>query len=324
MPKVKKTAYYNLINEVNNYALLAARPFGFDGEDEHLVVQHPLSLSHAEGKPGNKEAFAWILILAEEDRRGDYYYIINKVSGYGLLAGRWGRKDRHDVAQFPLSALDGKPENIKAFNWLLEMKGTIELPEREDIENPKVTPKLTSLTQPPEHYEEVRLAKTSYIPCWMVDDTKDLQWRLKYSPYYVMERKQRYRKAAWTYNPSSDKDDELKYKVTTGFTKEQSNTFSATTGFSVTSSVEAGVEGVAKAGISTTISAELGFSTGTSISNMKSEEAEVTVKVPPLTACAIYVLSSEYTLRRADGDKVQDTWSIDDSKDLIKVYYPQV
>jgi hypothetical protein len=98
---------YRLVNKVSGYGLLAG-DWGTNPNDRS-VWQYPLSET---GK--NRDGFMWLLIPAEED----YYWIINKVSGYGLLAGGWGTdpSDRR-MFQFPLSET-GK--NANGFLWKIK------------------------------------------------------------------------------------------------------------------------------------------------------------------------------------------------------------
>ncbi|HUU18487.1 MAG TPA: hypothetical protein VMW72_15155 [Sedimentisphaerales bacterium] len=98
---------YRLVNKVSVYGLLAG-DWGTNPNDRN-VWQYPLSEI---GK--NRDGFMWLLIPAEED----YYWIINKVSGYGLLAGAWGT-DPNDrsVRQYPLSET-GK--NANGFLWKIK------------------------------------------------------------------------------------------------------------------------------------------------------------------------------------------------------------
>ena len=99
--------YVRIVNKVSGFGLLA----GSHGTnpDDRKMWQYPLS----ETSP-NAKGFEWTLMPTFDGS----YLIINRVSGFGLLAGSYGAGGDRNVWQYPVTELGGN--NPDAFKWSVE------------------------------------------------------------------------------------------------------------------------------------------------------------------------------------------------------------
>jgi hypothetical protein len=102
--------YVHITNAVSGYCLLAGS-WGTN-PDDHLVHQYPLS------EPGpNVHGFDWILFPTTDGS----YLIVNRVSGFALLAGSYGEGGDRELWQYRATDLGG--HNPDAFKWGIEPVG---------------------------------------------------------------------------------------------------------------------------------------------------------------------------------------------------------
>lgn len=99
--------YVRIVNKVSGFGLLAGS-HGTNPDDRKLW-QYPLS----ETSP-NAKGFEWTLMPTFDGS----YLIINRVSGFGLLAGSYGAGGDRNVWQYPVTELGGN--NPDAFKWSVE------------------------------------------------------------------------------------------------------------------------------------------------------------------------------------------------------------
>jgi insecticidal crystal toxin P42 protein/ricin-type beta-trefoil lectin protein len=102
--------YVQIVNKVSGYGLLAGS-WGTNAGDRH-VWQYPLTELGQ-----NSHGFEWILFPTSDGS----YLIVNRVSGFCLLAGNYGVGDDRHVWQYPASELGNN--NPDAFKWGIEKDG---------------------------------------------------------------------------------------------------------------------------------------------------------------------------------------------------------
>ncbi len=99
--------YLRIVNKVSGFGLLAGSHGTNPGDRK--VWQYPLS----ETSP-NAKGFEWTLMPTFDGS----YLIINRVSGFGLLAGSYGAGGDRNVWQYPVTELGGN--NPDGFRWSVE------------------------------------------------------------------------------------------------------------------------------------------------------------------------------------------------------------
>lgn len=104
--------FVQIINKVSGRGLLAGS-WGTNRGDTN-VWQYLLS-----NVGPNADGFVWMMFPDEQG----YYWIINKASGLGLVAGSWGAVPDDKVWQYPLDNIGSNPDNAEGFKWLLEQAG---------------------------------------------------------------------------------------------------------------------------------------------------------------------------------------------------------
>jgi len=102
--------YLRIANKVSGFGLLAGSHGTNPGDRK--VWQYPLS----ETGP-NAKGFEWMLMPTFDGS----YLIINRVSGFGLLAGSYGAGGDRNVWQYPVTELGGN--NPDGFRWFIESHG---------------------------------------------------------------------------------------------------------------------------------------------------------------------------------------------------------
>lgn len=164
-----------------------------------------------------------------------------------------------------------------------------------------LVPELHSKIQPP-LFTEGEVDRIVTVPFTAVADDKTIEWKLANSPFYTIERSVYYERLLFEDN-KTEVPQTISKSVTTGVTKTDSETNSITTGLKV--SYESGVSaGGFSSKMTVELSLQLGYSTTKSISVMQSEQQNATLVIPPGTAAALWLLTNELTVRRADGTAV--------------------
>lgn len=173
------------------------------------------------------------------------------------------------------------------------------LPTMEASDPP--APTLTSRTTPPPN-PSPSLIRTVTVPFTaIIDGDKNLDWQVANSPFYEVQRFASYDLLLFDNNNTSQPQTTV-HKVTTGITKEESQTFSINTGISV--SYEAGVDLIASGKVTATISVDLGYSATRSVSMFESKEVTANLTTPPERAGALWTESTALRLVRGDGTPV--------------------
>lgn len=163
-------------------------------------------------------------------------------------------------------------------------------------------PTLTSKTKPAEHTNPV-VDRIVTVPFTAVTDGgKSLAWKVANSPFYTLERSVQYDLLIFDDNNTSVPQTKS-HNVTTGISKESSETFSINTGISVT--VEEGVDvGGFSSKVSATVSVELGYAQTTSVTKFESTEIDAELTTPPERAAALWTEAHSIRVARADGSSV--------------------
>lgn len=108
IPSPWQGKYMRIVNQVSRFGLLAGSHGTNPGDRK--MWQWPL----AETSP-NPKGFEWMLMPTFDGS----YLIINRVSGFGLLAGSYGAGGDRQVWQYPVTELNGN--NPDGFKWNLEV-----------------------------------------------------------------------------------------------------------------------------------------------------------------------------------------------------------
>lgn len=134
------------------------------------------------------------------------------------------------------------------------------------------------------------------------DPAKSLKWKLEHSPFYSVERSVFYSLVLFDNNQTSTSQTQSD-TITTGISKSQTNTFSKTTGISITA--ESGVSFLGSGGkVSATISVELGWSSSTQVSQFQEHSVQRQLNTPAHKAAAQWAASYSMQLKRQDGTSV--------------------
>lgn len=179
--------------------------------------------------------------------------------------------------------------------WRLVPAGAVPMPAAQRIQNqPADPPQLRSHSRP--QPSEARVIGQMFLPSIQVDDPgRSEQWKVLNSPFYSLERHLRFVPVFFKYNNTSQNQPE-KWIETRGWEKTESESFSITTGISVSSGI-----GPATA----EASVELGYSRESSFTESYTQGTEKDINVGPNTSVAVWVEESNIILRRVDGSVVR-------------------
>ncbi|MGN5192851.1 hypothetical protein BJP22_04745 [Aeromonas veronii] len=163
-------------------------------------------------------------------------------------------------------------------------------------------PILTGRTKPPTHTNP-KVDRIVTVPFTAVrDDTKNVEWRVRNSPFYTVERSVDYSLVLFIDN-TTQTEQSASTSITTGVSKESSQTFSINTGITV--GYESGIDaGGFSTKASVSLSIELGYSTTQSVTQFRSETDEATLIAAPNHAAALWIESNSLQVRRADRSPV--------------------
>jgi len=160
-------------------------------------------------------------------------------------------------------------------------------------------PVMTGYTDPPQNTDKVLISKV-YLPFDSVtDNNKDTNWKYTNSPFYTLARYDNY-SCLYTSNNTGSGIMTYSQQYSYGVTKTVSDTFSVSTGISVTASLGVDV-GLYDASVSATVSVELGYSSSTSVSQMETRTETISYACPGNTAFALYIVNTSLILIRGDG-----------------------
>jgi hypothetical protein len=130
----------------------------------------------------------------------------------------------------------------------------------------------------------------------------DIQWLLANSPFVRAER-QVYNKLMFHTINSTSLVQENSLEFVSGVSTTNSETFSHTTGISIT--VESGVEFLGAGGkVSATMSYEFGYETMHSVTSLQEQHITVTIYTPPGKAAACWQQRNVYVVKRHNGTRL--------------------
>ena len=164
-------------------------------------------------------------------------------------------------------------------------------------------PTLGSRQRPPAKTNPVVDRRVTVPFIAIQDEGLSFHQRITETPFYVVERLVDYHLLQFLDNETSQQQ-EVITTITSGVSKQNSDTFSIETGISV--SFEKGVEASYKGlGASTkttlSLSLSLGYSRTTAVTEFRSESDQAKLRIPPYRAAAQWVQRQEFQVRRADG-----------------------
>ncbi len=171
------------------------------------------------------------------------------------------------------------------------------------------SPELDSYNMPPE-FSGKTIDRIVSVPFTAIKDDKySTKWKVDNSPFYMVERQIAYQRELFDYNKTSVPQ-EVSKTVTTGITKSKSETFSVTTGISVTA--ESGVSFLGTGGkVSATISVELGWESTTGIEEFEERSISRSLTVPPSKAGALWTISFVLYIVRGDNTYLHNNLQFD-------------
>jgi hypothetical protein len=194
-----------------------------------------------------------------------------------------------------------KPSTDPVLNVLM-------VPMPNEIGQEPAEPSLDGYEAPPQRTPSVvdRIVTVPFTA--IVDDSKDLAWKVAHSPFYTIQRSAWYSLAIFEHNKTSVAQSKG-IEITLGVSTTTSNTYSVATGISVTA--EAGVSFIVDAKVSATVSVELGFEHSTSVSELQSTTVTRSLIIPARTAAALWVASYSLQAVRADGAQIYQPLNFD-------------
>lgn len=182
--------------------------------------------------------------------------------------------------------------------WVLDLPAVVETLSGPDV------PKMNSYDKPVDLIAKPDRRVT--VPYTMVkDDSWPEKDRILKTPFYKIERRRWFKTVMHRDNRNGSNPAEIGHRVDSGVTTERSKEFSLKTGITV--GYEAGVQapgGIASMKSHVSLSLELGYSTRTSVSILKSESKEQKLVIPAGKAGALWAQAHELIPLRANGDPI--------------------
>lgn len=161
------------------------------------------------------------------------------------------------------------------------------------------SPVLTDRSRPPAQTPS-SVDHAVWVPFTAVQDPgQSLAWKAENSPFYQLQRQVWYELLLFDDNRTSIEQTQ-EHSETVGITESQSQSFSVTTGISVTA--EGGVGFLGTGGkVAATVSVEIGYETTTGIEQFQEKTVSASLVTPPHTAAAVWAASYAFRLVRSDG-----------------------
>lgn len=315
------------IDSIGRYFVIASLASGKvvdipdSGKDEGApVVQHTFSGADTQ-----------LFELERVPNKSDTYFIRSKKSGRVLNVSGVRTDNSAPILEYSVSLSGVQAENIqfkfeKVGEFKFNDKNIIQdILKQDRASSTSEFPALSSPQKPQSKREWRIVGKPFLIPYFMVNDNNPY-WQINQSPYYLLTREVCYTLSDeyYTYNNTAS---EQEYEVTiiSGFTTEESSSFSRNTGLELSGTIEhkvgaeAGVEvgGVASAKVSTetsisltaSASLDLGYSTSSTLSRHSETAIRRLVKCPPYTSLAVWNQTSKFTLARINQD-ILKSWEV--------------
>ncbi|MCO7225150.1 Vps62-related protein [Pleionea sp. CnH1-48] len=188
----------------------------------------------------------------------------------------------------------------------------------EELNDPNA-PTLNSYNMPPT-YSGKTIDRIVAVPFTAIcDEAYSLEWKVQNSPFYYVERQIAYHRELFNHNQTSVPQTVSK-TVTTGVTETNSETFSRTTGISVTA--ESGVSFLGTGGkVSATVSVELGWETSRSVAEFKQDSVLKQLVTPVDKASALWAISYTLMVARENNTYLADQM-VFDVDSFVESEYP--
>jgi hypothetical protein len=299
----EKWAFFHLGTDAEKRDYYAIANYGW-GQTLEVLGKQPPNGNALECSNWNKdwagEDAVWYV-----EKVGDHYKIrtlYNNAAVSGL------------VGPFGYIALDMSNSEQPILEWELTEVGSLKSPP----ETKKATENVVIGTKPNwnsplapkagEFGDWIKVG-SSLVPFFMVkDDNLPLNQRIKESPYYKIERLQRWKHIKRQTNCRSG---ETKFVQTfeEGWSKENSSSFTTTTGISLTVGASGGVGPVVELSVSATVSTELSWQWSKSTTQSTSKSEQLDFAIPPYKILHLWQTAEKFVLTRSNGVKVKD-WEI--------------
>ncbi|NKQ20509.1 RICIN domain-containing protein [Brevibacillus laterosporus] len=252
----------------------------------------------------------WLLYQTNDQ---GYYKIVNQNSG--LVADVAGKSKGNSAH---LEQLDDQNESFQY--WSFDEVESITLPSVETKPLP-IAPQYKSLNDYlPDSTEPVVTAYT-LLPCIMVNDNNwSADKKMQHSPYYMLTKTQYWKKIdSHTFAPHAQYTSETKY----GMSQTDQESMTRNTNISVKADAGFSFKAVS-IGISKSVTKELQVSKSTTTTQMTEQTNSETIANPNnyTVAWTKYALVTEYTLKRGDGIRVSDPWTVINKNDERESYWP--
>ncbi|MCM3902309.1 MAG: hypothetical protein ND866_11430 [Pyrinomonadaceae bacterium] len=283
---------YLIINRVSGFGLLAGS-YGSGGD--RLVWQYPVT----ELGGNNPDGFRWSV-----EAQGGAFRIVNRASGFALLAGSYGSGGDRLVWQYPTSEVGS---NEDAFLWALQETGEgFNVPQlrpgEDDGAKALDVPRLTSMKDVPVSKSESWVMGEALIPFMYVKDGA-VSNQLRTNPYYVLSR-ERY----WSQVELNEYDGRLQRKekvtVKTGITETQSRSLENELGIKISADATLSY-GVASATLKTEIENRLKVTETSGVTKSREEETVFEITVPDETVRIVtWAMVERFSLKRGDDSLV--------------------
>ncbi|MGW2600276.1 Vps62-related protein [Streptomyces klenkii] len=135
------------------------------------------------------------------------------------------------------------------------------------------------------------------------DPDRSQQWKIENSPFYTVQRQVGYKAEIYIDNRHGTVEQPQGQDVTTGFSREESETFTETT--SITVSASAGIAYKAfSAGVGVSITREIGYERRTSVTEFSQVTQARKLTAPPRSAAVLWVETHHLEVYRSDGTMV--------------------
>ncbi|WKK27178.1 Vps62-related protein [Streptomyces olivoreticuli] len=179
----------------------------------------------------------------------------------------------------------------------------LDLPAAVVKRQPPNPPRLESHAIPPQETGPITDRVVTVPFTTITDPGKTLAWQAANSPFYTLERRVNYRLVLHRDNSAGSETPPDSQAVTTGVTTENSQEYSRRTSVTVSASAGISFKGLS-AGVETSATTELGYSTRYSVAQLVSETKTWSLLTPPRKSGALWAARHEIITLRKDGTDV--------------------
>ncbi len=206
------------------------------------------------------------------------------------------------------------PKNEKYQAWQLHEVGTLSnLPSISKASKNMVVPIIptwnkTTDPQPSDGVQSWQTVGSAYVPYFFVVDGDKLSDSIKNSPYYKLERQQRWKHDTSIANPGSQVIDHAVTK-TSGWSKTTASSFSTSVGVEIGAKYGTGELSPYSAEMSISVSVEVGWEWENSSTISGQKSVQDTYHIAPHTVMHIWQVEEKFNLYDAKGKFVK-SWQV--------------